>query len=71
MENEVAQRGQVSTCNMEIMQKGILIPCGQLAKWKHPRYPTGLFCDHHKNTLAYFFKSDWSLIELPTVKEEV
>jgi len=53
-------------CNMEIYKRpsdGYKGLCNEQAEWKHPRWPTGLFCDEHKRDLEDFFKSDWERID--------
>lgn len=52
------------TCNMEYMspRTGTELPssfCGKPAPWRHPRYPTGAFCQEHKEKLAQFFPHGW------------
>jgi len=51
-------------CNIEKYKKGF---CGQEAKWKHPRWPTGYYCDEHKETLSSFWPDDWK--RLPLTKD--
>ncbi len=46
----------VPTCNVETLGKGF---CGEVAIWKGDRWPTGTFCQKHKDTLAGVFKTDW------------
>lgn len=43
--------------------KGTDTICGKPAKWKHPRWPTGMYCEEHKKLLAEFFPNNWSLIK--------
>ena len=38
--------------------------CRELGRWKHPRYPTGVFCNHHKEIIKGFYPIDWSLLEM-------
>lgn len=57
IENEYQKQSE--TCNMEIFNSG---PCGKKASWKHPRYPTGYFCEGHKKELEKFFKNNWKRI---------
>jgi len=56
------------TCNMEVLievtDKGIVFEdCGNPAKWQHPRWPTGIYCDECKEKLEDFFPNNWILIE--------
>jgi len=50
-------------CNVWKFNKGTDIICGKPAKWKHPRWPTGMYCEEHKKLLAEFFPNNWSLIK--------
>ncbi len=57
--NEAAnQVERLVSCNMERYGKGL---CGKSAKWKHPRWSTGIYCDGHKNTLEQFFPDGWEV----------
>ena len=48
---------KIVSCNTEVYKIGV---CGKPARWTHPRYPTGVFCDDHHNTLSQFLRNDWS-----------
>jgi hypothetical protein len=51
-------------CNMEKFNDfGKFEQCGEPAIWKHPRWPTGVYCEDHKRTLEQFFPNDWQKIE--------
>lgn len=57
-------------CNMEKYDpvKG-LVKCGCSAHWKHPRWPTGQFCNDHKKTLETFFPENWEEIPVAELGE--
>ena len=46
-------------CNIETYGEGL---CNGPAEWKHPRWPTGLYCNEHKKILEDFFKGNWEKI---------
>ena len=51
-------------CNMEHYEgNGVYVKCGKEARWIHPRWPTGLYCDECKELLERFFKGDWQEID--------
>ena len=50
-------------CNVDKYKNGALIECGKPAKWRHPRWPDGVFCDGCQEDIASFFPDDWSKIE--------
>jgi len=49
-------------CNVSNYNNGALHECGKQARWKHSRWPDGLFCDEHKKLLETFFKGGWKKI---------
>jgi hypothetical protein len=66
------QRGRfMEYCNVEKYIKGLFFSCGKAAKYKHPRYPDGYFCEKCKEDVASFFPKDWSLIEENIDKTEI
>lgn len=46
-------------CNMEIYSPKPRRFCGEPGKWKHARYPDGVFCDDHKLLLEKFLPDGW------------
>lgn len=48
---------------MEKLVGGQTRYCGERAPWRHPRYPTGAFCDECKEILAGFLTSNWTRVE--------
>ena len=55
-------------CNMEVLievtKEGIIFEdCDQPARWKHPRWPGGIYCDDCKEKLEDFFPDNWQRIE--------
>lgn len=64
MLNNIVMSLHHKKCNIEKYKKGF---CGQEAKWKHPRWPTGYYCDEHKETLSSFWPDDWK--RLPLTKD--
>ena len=51
------------TCNCKKFIDHKFQECGKSAKWKHPRYPDGKFCNGCKEDISSFFPNDWSLLE--------
>ena len=47
-------------CTMEIFKTHSL--CGKKAEWKNPRWPTGTYCNHHKDLLERFWPGGWEQI---------
>ncbi|KKN11117.1 hypothetical protein LCGC14_1029640 [marine sediment metagenome] len=50
-------------CNMTKLKHPAFVECGKPAKWRHPRWPTGAFCDSCQEDVADFFPNDWSIIK--------
>jgi hypothetical protein len=50
-------------CSMTLYTDHGLVECDEPACWKHPRYPTGVFCEKHKKSVAYFCPNGWSRVE--------
>jgi hypothetical protein len=48
------------TCNTEQIINGTPQFCGKPAPWRHPRYPTGAFCDDCRNYLVRYFPNNWT-----------
>lgn len=55
----------MKTCSATEIKTGI---CGMSAKWKHPRWPTGTFCDEHKETLEKIWPDDWLFLDEEELK---
>lgn len=53
--------GAEDHCNIELYNESK--KCGKTATWKHPRWPTGTFCDAHKTELEKFYPEDWTKTE--------
>lgn len=47
---------EMITCNTEKFGIGL---CGKPAQWKHPRWPTGTYCNEHKRSLETFWPNSW------------
>lgn len=43
--------------------KGTL--CGAEALWQHPRWPTGTYCQHHKEALEVAWPKQWTRLTEP------
>ena len=50
-------------CNIEEYTDNGLAECGKTALWKHPRWPTGTYCDQHKESLEDFWPNNWTRIK--------
>ncbi len=50
-------------CNVSKLEDEGFVECCNPAIWKHPRYPTGVFCDSCKEDVASFFHSNWTRIK--------
>lgn len=46
-------------CNMTAIRDGSEIRCSGRALWHNPRWPTGAFCEAHKEALAKFYPENW------------
>jgi hypothetical protein len=54
----------MAKCNMEeyLIGKGLVV-CDEFAEWKHPRWPTGMYCTKHKEDLEFFWPNNWKRIK--------
>lgn len=50
-------------CNMSKLKDQNFVECGESAIWKHPRWPTGMFCEACKEDLSAFFHTKWTRIK--------
>jgi len=50
-------------CNMEKFINHDFVECGGAAKWSHPRYTDGVFCDNCKEKVSAFFAKNWTRIK--------
>lgn len=59
---EFQARSSVIQCGMERLVEGKLVRCPERARWEHPRYPDGGYCDRHRKMIAEFFPNGWTEI---------
>jgi hypothetical protein len=59
--------GTDERCGMERAERVgselFFIRCPKPARWKHPRYPEGGYCDAHKQLIAHWLPDGWSPLE--------